>query len=499
MSGASDPVSQLIYRKLDRLAQGGEPRVLDLFSGCGGMSLGFQSVGFRVAANVEIEPDAARSHALNFHNSDATALALHGRARDITVVQPADLCAELDLGPVDSAIDVIIGGPPCQAYARVGRAKLRHLTDNPRAFQDDARRILYRRYLHYVGWFRPIALVMENVPDILNQEGHNVVQEIVAILRDLGYETRYSLLNAAHFGVPQTRDRVFMIAVRRELGVGVQFPPPSHRLALPPGYASSRGHSLKVVLGNLDANPDFVATMGCADDLPDAVSAGDALDDLPILLGTEVTRNGQVLGESSRRRYALRNPRSDYAALMRSWPGFETTEEVLDHVTRRLPRDGRIFACMPEGAEYPVAHALAVKMFERATAKGRIKPGSEAYDRMRAAFVPPYDPGKFPNKWWKMRRDAPVRTLMAHLGRDCYSHIHYDDVQARTLTVREAARLQSFPDGFRFSGTLNPVFQQIGNAVPPLMSAAIARTVKAMIGGAMALCGRRTPDRALAA
>src|SRR5580698_3901844 len=73
-----------------------------------------------------------------------------------------------------------------------------------------------------------------------------------------------------------------------------------------------------------------------------------------------------------------------------------------------------------------------------------------------------------------MWRDYPARTLMAHLGKDSYSHIHYDSDQARTISVREAARLQSFPDGFTFHGTMNPAFRQIGNAVPPLMAKAIA-------------------------
>ena len=89
---------------------------------------------------------------------------------------------------------------------------------------------------------------------------------------------------------------------------------------------------------------------------------------------------------------------------------------------------------------------------------------------LRDAIVPPYDASKFPNKWRKMWRDQPARTLMAHLGKDSYSHIHYDSEQARTISVREAARLQSFPDGFVFCGTMNPAFRQIGNAVPPLMA-----------------------------
>src|SRR5205085_11711606 len=88
--------------------------------------------------------------------------------------------------------------------------------------------------------------------------------------------------------------------------------------------------------------------------------------------------------------------------------------------------------------------------------------------------VPPYDPTKFPNRWWKLKANRPVRTLTAHIGKDTYSHIHYDSKQGRVITVREAARLQSFPDGFVFSGTMNPAFRQIGNAVPPIMARALA-------------------------
>ena len=100
--------------------------------------------------------------------------------------------------------------------------------------------------------------------------------------------------------------------------------------------------------------------------------------------------------------------------------------------------------------------------------------GSDRYNLEKANFVPPYDPSKFPNKWRKMEPDKPARTLMAHLGKDGYSHIHYDSEQARTISVREAARLQSFPDGFQFQGPMNPAFRQIGNAVPPLMAKALA-------------------------
>jgi DNA (cytosine-5)-methyltransferase 1 len=103
---------------------------------------------------------------------------------------------------------------------------------------------------------------------------------------------------------------------------------------------------------------------------------------------------------------------------------------------------------------------------------------------LRSRIVPPYDPTKFPNKWRKLEPDSPSVTLTAHLSKDTYSHIHYDGAQARKISVREAARLQSFPDGFLFSGTMNSAFQQIGNAVPPLLALALALEVRGAIPAA---------------
>jgi DNA (cytosine-5)-methyltransferase 1 len=110
-----------------------------------------------------------------------------------------------------------------------------------------------------------------------------------------------------------------------------------------------------------------------------------------------------------------------------------------------------------------------------------MRKNSRAYLELRAGIVPPYDPDKFPNKWWKLDPSKPSRTLTAHMGKDTYSHIHYDSTQRRTVSVREAARLQSFPDGFVFAGAMNAAFRQIGNAVPPLLSLAVARILRSQL------------------
>ena len=172
---------------------------------------------------------------------------------------------------------------------------------------------------------------------------------------------------------------------------------------------------------------------------------------------------------------------------MKTWKGLEAPEVLYDHVIRYLPRDFELFARMNQGDQYPEAYRHAHDMFEERLTRERragnpLCPGSAAYEQLKREIIPPYDAGKFPNKWRKMWPDKPARTLMAHLGKDGYSHIHYDSSQARTVSVREAARLQSFPDGFRFCGTMNPAFRQIGNAVPPLLAKALAEEIITVLG-----------------
>ncbi|MEJ2407071.1 MAG: DNA cytosine methyltransferase [Candidatus Thiodiazotropha sp.] len=479
-------MSVIIQRKLDRIRAGGAPRVLDLFAGCGGISLGFKSAGFDIVGALEIDPPAARSHALNFHRDASDEMrAVHERPRDITITEPADLLKEYGLGGrADSHVDVIVGGPPCQAFARVGRAKLREVAEHPEAFLKDPRGDLYLRYLHYVKELRPVALLMENVPDVLNYGGHNIAEEVCEALDDLGYDARYTMMNAVFYGVPEMRERMFLVAFRKEFEAEDWFPVPTHWIALPQGYHGSRQVAMKTIKmdlleedGRFFVDPPEPEPEG----LVLAVTAEQALSDLPPFRAD----SPQKQSKGPRRfdqcvKYPSKRTLNEYQTLMREWPGFSAGEGIYDHVIRYLPRDYKIFARMNPGDQYPEAYALANRMFEERLAQiesetgRRPKKGSKQYETLQAEYVPPYDPGKFPNKWRKMEADRPARTLMAHLGKDSYSHIHYDSVQARTISVREAARLQSFPDGFVFQGPMNPAFRQIGNAVPPLMAWAIA-------------------------
>ncbi|OBZ07562.1 DNA (cytosine-5-)-methyltransferase [Bacillus sp. FJAT-27264] len=477
-----------IEKKIARLREQQRPRVLDLFSGCGGLSLGFFNQGFEMVANVEINEVAAKTYARNFHtNEPEERRNLFAKARDITTLEPSDLLKEFYPGEdPKSLIDVIIGGPPCQAYTRVGRAKLREVAQHPEAFKQDPRGNLYLRYLSYVEALQPLAIVMENVPDVLNYGGHNIAEEMCEALEELGYVCKYTILNSVNYGVPQMRERMFLIATIEDLKVEPSFPNPSHWIDIPRGYENARKVALKTI-EQLDDNTRFVSPPLPSTALEPALTAEQALGDLP-----KITNHlkGEMKKGAKRFTEVIPYPAdvevSDYAKVMRNWGHFKSTEGISDHVIRLLPRDYPIFKRMQPGDQYPQAYNVALEILNEKIMRLKkdgenIMEDTPEYDELKAKIVPPYDASKFPNKWRKMEGDLPARTLMAHLEKDGYSHIHYDSNQARTISVREAARLQSFPDAFKFEGTMNPAFRQIGNAVPPMMASAIAINLKKIL------------------
>lgn len=467
--------------KLRRIKQGAKPRTLELCSGCGGLSLGLAAAGFSLQAHVENDSTAAKSYALNFKAPPGVTAEAWAGPRDM-VEQAADQVVR-DLGLSSRAVeafDVLAAGLPCQAFARIGRSKLRSIAkDNEtEAYRSDPRARLYKRFLEYVEATQPVAIVIENVPDVLNFGGHNVPQEICETLEESGYIARYTLLNAVFYGVPQVRERLFLIAVDASLGLPPSTPVPTRSVELPSGYESARAVALRHVPSGAS---HFLKIPEADAFLPGAVSVREALADLPWISehfsDPDAMRRRKLTDALS---YRKQTEPSAYARLMREWPGYPGGEGVGGHLVRLTPRDFPIFHRMPVGADYPQALAIAEEIFaERmATKRSRPKQGSKAWRELRAQFVPPYDPGKFPNKWWKLDPDLPSRTLTAHMGKDTYSHIHWDSRQQRTISVREAARLQSFPDGFQFAGAMNAAFRQIGNAVPPLLARAVAEQLR---------------------
>jgi DNA (cytosine-5)-methyltransferase 1 len=474
----SAPRKPYFAAKLKRLRSGKPPRVLDICGGAGGFSLGFSAAGYDLVGAVETDPVALNTYAQNLHKHiSADERSRYAIPRDLNE-SPSRIAQSLRLGPVSEAVDVLLAGLPCQAFARIGRSKLRSVADDPQAYRTDPRAGLYRRFLKYVRSFQPLAIVLENVPDILNHGGHNVPEEISRKLESWGYTCGYTLLNAANYGVPQLRERLFLIAIHKRVGSGPVFPEPTHHFDVPAGYASSRRFALKHV--DIEVS-HYIEPPEASAELPPTVSVRDALEDMMPIIRASWPRDKEPRRNITDTT-AYFGKASAYGRRMRGWSGFETGALVDAHVVRHTPRDYPLFREMECGEQYPEMHRRAMKRFnaevERRLALGEhLAAGSKSWLALKASTVPPYDPTKFPNKWRKLEPDLPARTLTAHMGKDTYSHIHYDSDQARTISVREAARLQSFPDGFVFNGSMNAAFRQIGNAVPPLMGRAISETL----------------------
>ena len=172
--------SAVFERKRQRLLSGGKARVLDICGGApAGFSLGFMKAGFELIGAIESDPDAVATYAANLHkDASSRRQQMIAEPRDLLTLTPAKLTKALALGPVCDAVDVVLAGLPCQAFARIGRSKLRSLANDPAAYRIDPRAGLYRRFLKYVRAMKPLCVVLENVPDILNHGGHNVPEEI---------------------------------------------------------------------------------------------------------------------------------------------------------------------------------------------------------------------------------------------------------------------------------------------------------------------------------
>jgi DNA (cytosine-5)-methyltransferase 1 len=351
------------------------------------------------------------------------------------------------------------------------------------SFADDSRNDLYEQAIRILRALRPRTFVFENVSGMLHLRGRNIAEDVCDAVTHAGYVARCTLLNAAWYGVPQTRERVFIIAARQDLGVEPVFPPRRFRPHL------SRGHLSEAELDRRNwRNPEFfvdprsLPTVIPADP---AVTVSEALDDLPPFMAhVKAMRNG-------RRYRSLRTefhpvpyahaPRNWFCRKMRYWNEQLHSPHVTDQFCRWTPRDFQTFAQMKPGDRYPEAVTIAERLYQEALAYYRREGGRRP---LRNEFVPPYAVESFPDKWRKLISDAPSWTVTAHLGKDTYSHIHFDSRQARSITIREAARLQSFPDAFVFAGNMGDAFRQIGNAVPPLLAREIGAAIRTVLAQA---------------
>jgi DNA (cytosine-5)-methyltransferase 1 len=378
-----------------------KPRVVDLFCGCGGLSLGLEQAGYVTVLSIDNDPWALETHR---HNLPGTALDL-----DLSDPERVDSLVGLLEGV---PIDLIAGGPPCQPFSRAGRSKIRSLVEDGIRPERDERTHLWQSYLEVVERVKPAGVMMENVPDMALGDDLTVLRVLTARLEKIGYDVDTRLLDAWRYGVPQHRQRLILIA--RLDGRPLQWPK--------------------------EQKP---------------VTLREAIADLPALEGGT--------GEPEMRALA---PKSAFQKRARA--KMNGRKLVWDHVTRPVRKDDlEAFRLMKPGTRY-----------------------SELPEHLRR-----YRSDIFNDKYNRLPWDDLCRSITAHMAKDGYWYIHPGE--DRTLTVRESARVQTFPDHFRFAGTRSHAWRQIGNAVPPALGEAVGRALLAA-GKKKPLTKTRRPSHRIA-
>jgi len=346
--------------------------VIDLFSGCGGFSFGFQEAGYEVVLGVDNVEIALKTFEKNHSNSKGLLLDLHNKKAINEIVKNTK----------GIPIDVIIAGPPCQGFSLTG-------TRN----KDDKRNVLFYSVFNLAKKLQPKAIIIENVPGLARLYDGKAKDEILRLADELGYSCNFEELFAPDFGVPQIRKRVFFVMIKKELGKFI-FP---KKILTPKTY----------------------------------ISCEKAIGDLPSLENSNGTEKMSYVS----------NPKSNYQKEMR-----KNSKKIFNHIgTKHTNLVIDIISQVPEGGNH--------KDLPKGVGDSR----------------------KFNEAWTRYHSKKPSKTIdTGHRN-----HFHYK--WNRVPTVRENARLQSFPDNFIFLGNKTEQYRQVGNAVPPLLGKVIALKLKEIL------------------
>ncbi len=345
-------------------------KVLDLFCGAGGLSLGFKLAGYHIVGGVDFQPDAIKTHEENFKKS----VSICGDIREISDEKVNELFG--------NKVDVIIGGPPCQGFSAGNRQQI----------EDDPRNKLFFEFIRFVKILKPKAIVIENVRQILTKDNGYAKNKIFEILEELGYNVDVRVLTASDYGVPQNRNRAVFIGVDKKIGT----------FDYDKIKKSNKIVTVEEAIGEL---------------------YGLENSDEQILLSKPETKFQKYVRAKDNiiLNHEPKYPNSDVQERMKYVPQGGNWQDVPEHLwkTQRSNRH------------------------------------SSAYRRL----------------------DETKPSITIDTGHMNYFHPIYN----RVPTVRESARLQSFPDDFIFVGTPTSQLRQVGNAVPPLMAKAVAELIKEVL------------------
>lgn len=404
---------------------------LDLFSGAGGLTEGFIRAGYNIVAHIEKEFPASLTlkTRIAYHylkNNDSLDIyysyienkisreklysyvpqrlldsVINKEINDDTI---DDIYKQIDSLKGNKKIDIIIGGPPCQAYSLIGRAASKS------KMVGDTRKYLYKQYLKFLEKYQPKLFVFENVRGMLSskdENGNNIFEKIVAEMKELGYSVDYKLLDAKDFGVPQSRKRVIIIGWKNNLNF--KYP------------------NFEKIKNNITINELF-------SDLP-KIKAGEIINFKRIKTKKEILNKLHLLDDNS---------------------GI-----LSQHISR------------PNNINDLKIYEIAAKLAE----ENKVL----KYTDLPSSLINHKNLKSFLDRFKVVNGKGISHTMVAHISKDGHHYIHPDITQNRSITVREAARIQTFPDSYYFENSRTSAFIQIGNAVPPLMAEVIAKKIKEAI------------------
>lgn len=389
---------------------------IDLFAGCGGLSEGFYRQGFNAVAHVEINHFACETL--------RERMKFYGYKNYKREVIEDDITSSNILNKIDEAVngrsvDIIIGGPPCQAYSTAGRVR------DKIGMENDPRNFLFESYVKILNHYMPKIFIFENVTGLFSAKvkGKSIFPQIISALGkhyQVISDPNTILFNTVLYGVPQTRKRIILIGLRKDIT----------SLTIEDVYNS---------IQKTHYSPETPIEERYK--MKRYVDVRDAIGDLPYV------EPGQD-ASTPKFNYPCDNDFLKSIGRKGSYP-------LMDHICRK---------------HNDVDRERFRVMIDNHWTFGEMRNKRPDLEHERARVFN----NSYVVQWW----DLPSKTILAHIHKDGFQYIHPDFQQARTFTVREAARIQSFPDDFVFKGSRGEKYKQIGNAVPCLFAEAIAKAIK---------------------
>lgn len=432
-------------------------KILDLFAGVSGLSFGFELVRdgsdnpvFELHRAVEIDKYACET----LRNRHGTEKVIEG---DLTKPE----IHEQVIRECKGEVSIVVGGIPCQSFSLLGPRS--GYGKQMEQFKQDRRDHLHKEFTKIVSELKPHIVVIENVKGILSKkdpDGNKIIDNIISDLEGSGYNfeintgKKYHVLNAADFGVPQKRERVILIGILREWkDIKVPVIEPTHY-----DLNSEKKKSDKRLL-------PYVNLYEAIGDLPEVE---------PKITKTGIPKNKWNLVEEHNTKVKNGLDRTIF-----------DKSKFEEHISK-ISESGKqfLYFVRPNGYKYLDHHTARSQQLSDIELFISMNEGETAGDfiirnpKLGKKLIK-YNMDTFKDKYRKQQCDQPSTTIFAHLEKDGNRFIHPE--QARTLTPREAARIQSFPDDFVFFGPISKKFKQIGNSVPPLMSMNIAKNIARLL------------------